>query len=76
MFLHCSTTFSFPEDALVLRKYLGSSIDIGPVMTAKILTPMGKVVYCSTYRKITLKKFSDPVEQNNMKAFLWMAEDQ
>ncbi len=34
----CSTTVSFPEDLLVLRKYLGPSIDIGPTMTAKILT--------------------------------------
>ncbi len=40
----CSTTISFPEDPLVLGKYLGPSIDVGPAMTAKILTPTGKVV--------------------------------
>ncbi len=44
-----STTVLFPEDLLVLGKYLGLSIDIGPTMTANILTPTGKVVHCSTY---------------------------
>ncbi len=34
----CSTTVSFPEDPLVLGKYLGPSIDIGRAMTTKILT--------------------------------------
>ncbi len=45
-----STTISFPEDLLVLRKYLGPLIDVGPAMTTKILTPTGKVVHCSIYR--------------------------
>ncbi len=45
----CSTTVSFPEDLLVLGKYLGLSIDICPTMTAKILTPTGEVIHCSMY---------------------------
>ncbi len=65
-----STTISFPEDSLVLGKYLGPSIDIGPVMTAKILTPTGKVVYCSTYRPLTPKELADPIEQDLTMALL------
>ncbi len=49
----CSITVSFPEDPLVLGKYLGPSIDVGPEMTAKILTPTGEVVHCSTYKPLT-----------------------
>ncbi len=45
----CSTTISFPEDLLVLGKDLGPSIDVDPTMTAKILTPTGKVVHHNTY---------------------------
>ncbi len=71
----CSTTISFPEDLLVLRKYLGLSIDISPAMTTKILTPMGKVVHCSTYRLLMPKELADPVEQDRMNAFLGIAEE-
>ncbi len=61
---------------LVLRKYLGPSIDVGPAMTAKILTPTGKVVHCSTYRPLSPEELVDPVKQDHMKAFLLMAEEQ
>ncbi len=71
----CSTTISFPWDPLVLRKYLGPSIDIGPTMTAKILIPTGKVVHCSTYKLIMHEELADPVKLDHMKAFLWMAHD-
>ncbi len=70
-----STTISFPEDLLVLGKYLGPSIDIGPTMTAKILTPTGKVVHRSTYRQLTPEEFAYPVEEDCMKAFLQTAEE-
>ncbi len=70
-----STTVSFPEDPLVLGKYLGPSIDVGPAMTAKILTPTGEVVHRSTYRLLTPEEIADPVEQDRMKDFLRMAED-
>ncbi len=43
-------------------------------MTAKILTPTGKVVHRSTYRLLTPKELADSVEQVYMKAFLQMAE--
>ncbi len=57
----CSTTAFFPEDPLVLGKYLGLSIDIGPTMIAKILTPTGQVVHRSTYRPLTPKELADLV---------------
>ncbi len=56
-----STTVSFPEDLLVLGKFLGLSIDIGPVMTTKILTPTGKVVHRSTYQSLMPEELADPV---------------
>ncbi len=68
-------TVSFHEDPLVLWKYLGLLIDIGPAMTAKILTLMGKVVHCSTYRLLMPKELADPVEQDRMEALLQAAED-
>ncbi len=66
----CSTTISFPEDLLMLGKYLGPSIDVGPAMTTKILTPTGKAVYRSTYRPLMPEEIADPVKQDQMKAFL------
>ncbi len=56
-----STTISFPEDPLVLGKYLGPSIDVGTVITAKILTPTGEVVHPSTYRPLMPEEIADPV---------------
>jgi hypothetical protein len=47
------TTIDFPEDKVVLGRYLGPSIDVGPAMTAKILKANGEVVHRSTYRSLT-----------------------
>ncbi len=58
----CSTTILFPEYPLILGKYLGPSIDVGPTMAAKVLTPTGKLVHCSTYRPLTSEELADPVE--------------
>ncbi len=57
-----STTVSFPVDPLVLGKYLGPSIDVGPAMTAKILTPTGKVAHRIPYRPLTPEETADPVK--------------
>ena len=46
-------TAPFPDDMLKLGHYLGSSVDVGPAMTAKILTENGKVLHSSTYRSLT-----------------------
>ncbi len=66
----CSTTVSLPEDPLERGKYLGLLIDVDPVMTAKILTPTGKIVHCSTYRPLTPEKLADFNIHDIMKAFL------
>ena len=54
---------SFPEDKLVLGRYLGPSIDIGPALTAKILKQNGQVVHRSTYRGLTPEELASPTEQ-------------
>ena len=48
-----------PDDVLKLSRYLGHSIDIGPAMTAKILTENGQVLHRSTYRLLTPDELLD-----------------
>ena len=43
----------FPEDDLILGRWLGPAIDIGPAMTAKILKCNGEIVHRSTFRELT-----------------------
>ena len=65
------TAVKFPDDKMVLGRYLGPSIDIGPAMTAKILKANGEVLHRSTYRELTeaervdedLKKEKDAFDQ-------------
>eukprot|EP00934_Nitzschia_sp_Nitz4_P008127 Nitzschia sp. Nitz4//scaffold260_size33533//228//6137//NITZ4_007876-RA/size33533-snap-gene-0.41-mRNA-1//-1//CDS//3329544674//8117//frame0 len=47
------TMVPFPDSKLVLGRYLGPSMGIGPAMTAKILKSNGEVVHRSTYRSLT-----------------------
>ncbi len=56
---------SLPEDLLVLKKYLGPSIDVGSTMTVKIFTPTREVVHHSTYRPLTPEELEDPVKQDH-----------
>ena len=44
---------AFPDDAMVLGKYLGPSIDVGPAMTSRIMTSNGKVEDRSTVSALT-----------------------
>ena len=53
---------TFPGDKLVLGKYCGPSIDVGPVHTAKILRNNGKQVHRSTYRALTPDELMNPDE--------------
>ena len=46
----------FPEDSLVLGRYLGPSIDVGPALTAKILKQNGEVVHRSTTADLHLRR--------------------
>ncbi len=55
-----STSVSFPEDWLVLRWFLGPSIDVGLAMTAKILIAASDVVHHSMSRSLTPKELAYP----------------
>ncbi len=70
----CSAAISLPENVLVLGKYLGPLIEIGPTMTIKILTSTGKVLHYITCRPLKPEELADPDKQDHMKAFPWMAE--
>ena len=52
-------TAPFPDSMLNLGCCFGPSINIGPAMTAKILTQYGKVLHRSTYRPLTADKIAD-----------------
>ena len=52
-------TALFPDDVLKLGRYLGPSIDVGPAMTAKILTENGQVLHRSTYQFLTPDELLD-----------------
>jgi len=56
------TAISFPEDKMLLGRYLGPSTDIGPAMSAKILKPNGQVVHRSTLRALTPDEWDSPDE--------------
>ena len=47
------TQVAYPEDNFILGHYLGISIDIRPVMTAKILIGNSQYMHTSTYRHLT-----------------------
>jgi hypothetical protein len=63
------TLIPFPDDKLVLGRYLGPSTDIGPAMTAKILKSNGHIVHRSTFRALTQDEFDDPTENESRKTF-------
>ena len=43
----------FPNDTMVLGKYLGPSIDVGPVMTSCIMKANGELEDCSMVCALT-----------------------
>ena len=53
------TNVPYPEDKLVLGRYLGPSTDIGPAMTAKILKSNGQYVHRTTLRALTEEETRD-----------------
>ena len=52
-------TAPFLDDVLKLSCYLGPSIDIGPSMTAKILTENGQALHQSMYRLLSQDELLD-----------------
>ena len=63
------TVASYPEDKVVLGRYLGPSKDVGPAMTAKILSKSGNVRHRTTFRAISDDEASCPVHIQARKAF-------
>ena len=59
----------FPEESLVLGRYLGPSIVVGPALTAKKFLKNGEIVHRSTYCGLTPEEIVNPVEQAAMKNF-------
>lgn len=51
----------YPEDRMFLGRWLGPAIDVGSVMTYKILLPSGNFVSRSTVRPLTPMKEANPV---------------
>ena len=70
-------TAPFQDYVTKLGHYLGPSIDIGPVMTAKILSENGQVIQSSTYRmllsdELADKDGSDAQEQFMARVYEWL----
>jgi hypothetical protein len=63
------TVVAYPDNKLVLGRYLGPSVDIGPAMTAKILKETGHVANRSTFRALTQDEWDDPKEKEARAAF-------
>ena len=53
---------TFPGYKLVLGRYFGPSIDVGPALTAKILRNNGQQVHRSTYGSLTPDELVNPDE--------------
>ena len=60
---------TFPDDRLVLGRYLGPAINIGSALTAKILKFNGQVVYRSTLQHLNDDERACPVHTANRKAY-------
>ena len=60
---------TFPNDKMILGRYLGPATDIGTAMTAKILKANGQFVYRSTLRQLTQEELDSPVHQEARRKF-------
>ena len=65
---------SFPNDKLVLQRWLGPAIDIGPAMCAKILKPNGNAQHISTYHVLTPEEYKNKDIQARMAEFTLKVE--
>jgi len=52
---------AFPDDKLVLGRYLGPATDVGSAMTAKILKQNGQFVCRSALRHLSIEELNSPV---------------
>jgi len=60
---------SFPDDKLILGRYLGPAIDTGSALTAKILKSNGVFVCRSTLRHLTDEELHSPVHMDMRRKF-------
>ena len=57
---------SYPDNNLVLGRYLWPTLDVGSAMCAKILKNIGKVVPRSTLRTFTREEIDSPVHKEHI----------
>ena len=60
---------SYPDDKLILGRYLGPATDIGSALTAKILQPNGQFVCRSTLRHLTDEELQSSVHLDKRRQF-------
>ena len=60
---------TYPDDKWVLGRWLGPSIDIGPVLCEKILKDNGMCVYMSSYRDLTEDEVNSPEERKKRESY-------
>ena len=60
---HDGPHVSYPDNNIVLGRYLGPTLDVGPAMCAKMLKRNGKVVPRSTLRALTREEIDSPVQK-------------
>jgi hypothetical protein len=61
---------AYPDDALVLFKYLGPSIDVGPAMTQHIMKANGEIEDRSTVRSLTPEECVSAPSHREQEKFL------
>ncbi len=61
---------TFPDNKLILGRYLGPATDIGSALTAKILKSNGQTVCRSTLQHLTDKEIHCPIHQEMRRVFV------
>jgi hypothetical protein len=67
--MFCDNKPSFPDDKLIMGRYLGPAIDTGSALTAKILKSNGVFVCRSTLQHFTDEELSSSVHQEMRRKF-------
>jgi len=60
---------SYPDDKLILGRYLGPATDIGSALTAKVLQPNGQFVCQSTLQHLTDEELQSSVHLDRQRQF-------
>jgi len=67
--MYQDNVLSYPDDKLILGRYLGPATDIGLALTAKILQPNGQFVCRSTLRHLTNEELHSSVHLDKRRQF-------